>query len=110
MLPSIVRALVISWLVALCAVTAGAPTARAQRTDPHAASISSASAGHDANVAPRRHGHDAPEQRIAFLATLAPSLSIIAPPRVAVLGPHTAPARPLVSLVLSRSSRGPPLG
>lgn len=115
MLPTIVRAILIAWLAALCAMAGGAPAARAQRDDlggesrlqlePHDATINSTAHRLDARPAPRRRGTDQ-----ALLAIVTETCTVVAPPRVTLHAPLATSSLPFVALVLPRSSRGPPLG
>jgi hypothetical protein len=113
MLPSSVRAVIVSWFVALCAVIAGAPTARVQLRDPHAAGYASVAAPAIVAVSTRgtmTPGHRAaPDPRLAMVGMPARAAAFTAPDRTFHLAPLDAVSLPYVALLLSRSARGPPV-
>ena len=109
MLFSDVRSAVISWIVALCAVLGGAPT-RTGASD-QSDSQSQISASHGVAQIVARRGSESPERnRLSSPAVIAPSFVWLAPPRDAFEASQILVSRPFVSLVFSRSSRGPPVG
>ncbi|MBS1118921.1 MAG: hypothetical protein H6Q90_1149 [Deltaproteobacteria bacterium] len=113
MLGSNVRAFVLCWFVALCAVTAGAPTARAHPHDPHASYASVAGPAIVAStprgtISPAGHG-SAPDPRLAMFALPARPPLFVGPARTASLAPLDVVSLPFIAQQLSRSSRGPPI-
>jgi hypothetical protein len=104
-----VRSAVISWIVALCAVLGGAPTRTVERDQTDSQSQISANHG-AAQIAARRGCESLERNRISSPAVIAPSFAWLSPPRVAFEASRILVSRPFVSLVFSRSSRGPPVG
>ncbi len=109
------RAVVLTWFVALCAVTARAPVSRAAGHDGSALAVATAGKalaardpfGGRSTVSLRRHG-STPDPLDPLGAILAPTDPPAPPRRPVRAAPLGSGAVPALSLVLTRSSRGPP--